>query len=83
MPYFVYILRSEKDGSYYIGHTSNLEDRLERHNQGRSQYTRTKVPWKLIYYEKFESKSDAMRREYEIKGKKGRRYIDILVRASR
>ena len=83
MPYFVYILRSEKDGSYYIGHTSNPEDRLERHNQGRSQYTRTKVPWKLIHYEKFESKSDAMRREYEIKGKKGRRYIDILVRASR
>jgi len=36
MPYFVYILQSQRDGSYYIGHSNNLEYRLKRHNEGRS-----------------------------------------------
>ena len=71
------------DGSYYIGHTNNLEDRLNRHNQGRSLYTKSRAPWKLAYREGFNSKNDAMRREREIKGKKDRVYIENLVRASR
>jgi len=83
MAYFVYILQSERDGSYYIGHTSNLEDRLKRHNEGRSVYTRAKVPWKLVHQEGFDSRSDAMKREREIKAKKVRDYIEHLVRTSR
>jgi len=83
MPYFVYILESERDGSYYIGYTNNLEERLDRHNHGRSQYTKAKVPWKLIHHEPFESRSEAMKREREIKGKKNREYIVSLVRTSR
>ena len=83
MPYFVYILESEKDGSYYVGQSSNLEERLRRHNEGRSQYTRAKSPWRLIYHEACGSKSEATRRESEIKKKKTRAYIDSLVRASR
>ncbi len=82
MPYFVYILQSEKDGSYYIGHTSDLEERLGRHNEGRSLYTRGKRPWKLVYREHFDSKSEAAKREQEIKRKKGREYIEYLVRTS-
>ena len=82
MPYFVYILQSERDGSYYIGHTSNLEDRLRRHNEGRSGYTRARVPWELVHQEVFHSKSDAMKREREIKAKKVRNYIEQLVRTS-
>ena len=82
MAYFVYILQSERDGSYYIGHTSDLEDRLRRHNEGRSVYTRAKVPWRLIHQEVFHSRSDAIKREKEIKAKKGREYIEHLVRTS-
>jgi putative endonuclease len=82
MPYFVYILQSERDGSYYIGHTSDLEDRLRRHNEGRSVYTRAKVPWRLIYHKIVDSKSEAVNREKEIKAKKGREYIEHLVRTS-
>jgi len=82
MIYFVYILQSEKDGNYYIGHTSNLAERIERHNHGRSGYTRGKPPWKLLYHETYHSKSEAMKREQEIKNKKGREYIDYLVRTS-
>jgi putative endonuclease len=74
MNYFVYILQSEWDGSYYIGYTNNLEERINRHNRGRSQYTKTKIPWKLIYHEVFNSKSEAMRREREIKRMKSREY---------
>jgi len=81
--YFVYILQSEKDGSYYIGHTSDLEERLKRHNEQRSKYTRSRVPWKLIYKEVSSTRSEAMKREQEIKGKKGREYISYLVRTSR
>ena len=83
MSYFVYILQSERDGSYYVGCTSDLEDRLRRHNQGRSVYTRARVPWKLIHQEPFDSKSDAMKREKEIKAKKVREYIEHLVRTPR
>ncbi len=83
MNYFVYILQSEWDGSYYIGHTNNLEERVSRHNQGRSQYTKAKIPWKLIYHEVLNSKSEAMRREHEMKRKRSREYIGQLVRASR
>ncbi len=83
MEYWVYILQSEKDGSYYIGHTSDLEERLRRHNEQRSTYTRSKVPWKSIYQEVFSTRGEAMQREQEIKRKKNRAYIDYLVRASR
>lgn len=73
MPYYVYIIQSEKDGSYYIGSTQDLSERIERHNQGRSQYTKAKRPWKLVYYEEHPSRSAAMKREMEIKRKKGHR----------
>ena len=49
MPYFVYILQSEKDGIYYVGSTQDLDARIERHNQGRSNYTKAKCPWELVY----------------------------------
>ena len=83
MAYFVYIVQSEKDGTYYIGHTSNLSERLDRHNSERSQYTKAKMPWRLVYQEAFDSKGAAMRREREIKTKKGRDYIEHLVRTPR
>jgi putative endonuclease len=50
MPFYVYILQSLKDGSYSIGSKNNLTDRIERHNQGRSNYTKGKRPWKIAYF---------------------------------
>ena len=69
--YHVYVLQSIADGSYYIGHTSDLKDRLRRHNEGRSRYTKSKMPWELIYYEDFATRANAMKREREIKSFKG------------
>ena len=83
MPFHVYILRSLKDGSYYIGSTNNLEDRVERDNQGRSQYTKSKRPWNLVYSEEHLDRSSAVKRENRIKGRKDRQFIETLVRTSR
>ena len=83
MTFHVYMLQSLKDNSYYIGSTNSLEDRVERHNQGRSQYTKLKRPWKLVYSEEYPDRSSAVKRENEIKRKKKKGYADSLVRASR
>ena len=79
----MYILKSKKDGGYYIGHTQDLTDRLERHNQGRVKYTQRKRPWNLVYFEEYPDRSSAMTREQEIKKRKSKQFIDSLVRTSR
>ena len=67
MMYHVYILLC-KDGSYYTGHTKNLEFRLEQHVLGRgARYTRMHKPKKLVYLEEFAPRREAMIRERQIK----------------
>jgi len=56
-----------------------LEDRIKRHNTGRSKYTKTKMPWELIYSKKFDNKISALRREKEIKSWKNTVQISKLV----
>jgi len=83
MAHFVYILMSEKTGTYYVGHTQDLNSRLERHNQGRVKYTKNKRPWDLVYFEEYPDRSSAMAREEDIKKRKSKQFIDSLVRTSR
>jgi len=83
MAFYVYIIQSEVDGTYYIGSTQDIDERLERHNQGRSKYTKTKRPWKLVYSEEHPTRPVAIKREKEIKSRKKKIYIDTLVRTSR
>ena len=83
MAYYLYIIQSAADGGYYIGTTQDLEDRIRRHNQGRSKFTKTKCPWHLVYSEEHVDRSAAMKREYAIKRKKKRDYIEQLIRTSR
>ena len=64
---YTYILRC-RDGSLYTGWTNNLERRLACHNKAKgAKYTRARKPVKLAYYETFQTKEEAMRRECEIK----------------
>ena len=64
---YTYILKC-KDNTLYTGWTNNLEKRLEAHNAGRcAKYTKARLPVELVYYEQFETKEEAMRREYAIK----------------
>lgn len=64
---YVYILRCN-DGSLYTGWTNNLEKRFKAHSEGKgAKYTKGRGPLELVYYEEFEEKNDAMKREYAIK----------------
>ena len=69
MQYFIYIIASKVKNRTisYVGYTSNLERRLKDHNSGKgAKFTRGRK-WKLIYKEKFDTKSQAISREYYIK----------------
>jgi len=67
MPYYVYILLC-KDSSYYTGHAKNVKHRIEQHKKGQgARYTRMHRPEKIVYVEEFNSRTDAMKREREIK----------------
>jgi putative endonuclease len=65
--YHVYLLKSKKDNSFYIGYTNNIERRLEEHNSGSVKYTQSRAPWDIIYYESFSSLEDAKQRERSLK----------------
>jgi putative endonuclease len=64
---YTYLLRCS-DGTYYCGWTNDLDKRLAAHNSGKgAKYTKTRRPVELVYYETFETKQEAMSREYHIK----------------
>ena len=70
MTYFVYLIVSKLKKNKkisYVGYTNNLKKRLSLHNTGRgAKFTRGKK-WKLVYYEKYDSKSEAMKNEFKLK----------------
>ena len=78
--WYVYIIYSEKIDGYYTGITDDIEWRLDRHNQGWGRFTKRGIPWKVVYTEKFETKSNALKREREIKSRKSRKYIKSLIK---
>lgn len=56
------------DGSLYTGWTNHLEERMQSHNDGKgAKYTRSRLPVRLVHYEEFATKQEAMKREYAIK----------------
>ena len=64
---YTYILKC-KDGSLYTGWTNDLEQRVAAHNTGKgAKYTKARRPVELVYFEEFETKEQAMKREYAIK----------------
>jgi putative endonuclease len=65
--YYVYILESEVNGDFYKGSTGNYQKRLEQHNNGESKFTSTLCPWKLIFVQKFATKSQALIQEKKLK----------------
>ena len=69
--YYVYILKSLKDNEYYVGLTSNIENRLEYHNKGRVKSTKHRTPFKIVYSEQFFIRKEARDREKYLKSYKG------------
>jgi putative endonuclease len=73
----VYVLYSPSFRKIYIGYTSDLADRLVSHNELSTKgYTLKYRPWKLIYKEEYSQKSEAMKREKELKSAKGRTFLE-------
>ena len=67
MKTYTYILRCA-DGTLYCGWTNDLEKRIKDHNAGKgAKYTKTRLPVKLVYFEEFDTKEEAMSREWHIK----------------
>ena len=66
--FYVYIIRSVGwPGHRYIGYTTDIKKRLGEHNSGKCSFTRKLRPWKVIYYERFENETLALKRERQIK----------------
>jgi len=65
--YCFYILYSERRDRYYYGHTSDIDIRLKGHNTGWTKSTKSGIPWKILYYETFSTKGEAIKRELEVK----------------
>jgi len=78
--FYVYLLQSDVDSTFYVGFTENLEQRLKQHNNGESKYTSRKIPWKLVYFENFETKSEALKRELFLKKQRNKEFYQRLVR---
>ena len=79
MPFIVYIIYSSVKDKFYIGYTSNLEERIIRHNQKSKGFTGNTDDWKLMYTENYSNKSEAIAREKQIKSWKSRIKIQELI----
>jgi putative endonuclease len=77
--YIVYILRSESTGKLYVGFTSHLDQRVGQHNHGITKSTKNRGPWLVVYSERSETRSDAMKREKFFKSGRGREEIQMLL----
>ena len=75
---YTYIVRC-KDDSLYCGWTNNLEKGIQSHNAGiGAKYTKSRLPVKLVYYETFDTKEEAMRREYAIKQLTRKQKLELI-----
>ncbi len=81
MEYFVYVLESEIDGRLYKGQTSDIEKRLTEHNSGKTKSTKGYKPWKLVYFERYETRDEALLRKKYFKTGSGREFLkDLLLK---
>ncbi len=73
--YYVYIIQSTKDKKYYIGYTNNLKRRIIEHNNGQARATKSRRPFKLVYFEDFLTQKEALHQEKFFKTHKGYNYL--------
>jgi putative endonuclease len=78
--YFVYVLFSEKLNKRYVGSSKDVKVRLKEYNNGKSKFTRTGIPWQLIYKEIYSTNSEARKRELFLKSGVGRSFLDRILK---
>ena len=80
--YYLYILYSTSADRFYVGYTTDLAQRVSEHNSSTgARWTRGKGPWRLVYFEVYETSVEARKRELSIKRKKRRTYLEWLIKA--
>ena len=80
--YFVYFLKSQKNEKVYVGCTSKEPlDRLKEHNTNSNKFTKANKPFKLIYYEKYYCKKDALQREHFYKTGFGKKIKKVIIQS--
>ena len=77
--FYTYIIYSHKIDKYYVGSSENILLRIENHNKGFSDFTSKGIPWEIKYFEIYQTRKLAIQREFEIKKKKSRKYIELLI----
>ena len=75
MPFFAYVIKSDFDGTHYYGHCEYIGIRIKRHNGGKVRYTKSRRPWKLLYSEEFETRTEAYKRELFFKSRSGYKFL--------
>ncbi len=78
--FYVYLLESFIDKSWYIGFSADLRNRFKSHNKKENLATKNKTPWKLVYYEAYIDKLDATKREEFLKSGSGRKFLKKQLR---
>jgi len=77
--YYTYILKSKIKDRFYIGSCENLTLRLEKHNSGNSRSTKAYIPWQIVYYEEYTTKSEAIKRENALKRIKNKIILQSII----
>jgi len=77
--FYTYIIKSCKTNRYYVGYSEDVIKRLNQHNAGQNMSTKCGVPWNLVYTECFSNKTDAWKRERQIKKYKGGKAFKLLI----
>jgi len=80
LKYFVYIIYSVGTDTFYRGQTSNIEDRLRRHNAGREKFTLRGIPWELIWWTEKDTRSEALLLERKLKNMSRYKLIKFMVK---
>ena len=79
--FFVYIIQSQKDKSFYIGSTGAITERLNEHNFGITRYTKNKRPWEIVYFEEYKIRGEAVIRERYLKKQKSKAFLIELIKS--
>jgi putative endonuclease len=79
MVYYVYAIKSKKDGRIYVGMCADIEVRLKEHNAGKTKSTKGFLPWVIIYKEELKSRLEARKREIYLKSGIGKEFLKSLV----
>ncbi len=80
--FFFYIIYSASIDKYYIGHTSDLVERIRKHNSHHKGFTAKANDWTYVYVENFETKNEAYKREFQVKDWKNRNRLAKLIESN-